>query len=316
MKNTIKIIIAACMSVLSFGLSGCYEDYVKDFAYTSVFFGSQRPVRTLVTTTDRDELVFRIGVGLGGVRENVKGYEVKYKLEPELLDTISGANRYKLLPAGCYTIENDGDFTFYVQPGKFIGDCEVRINKNAFVALEGSTANTWALPLRLLSTTADQMVENLDWTVIVIKYKDELGGDYYSRGWQAKWNGTDIDEATKTEYYDKDWNQNKVIRTLTTISPTEFSVEGMGSFQKPNNAPADLDHFLIKLIDGKVKLERKSATSNNIEDLGSNCEIIDEDTVFFTLDYVYTYEGVSYRVHEQLKLRQNVEKGLRFEEWT
>ena len=359
MKNTVKIIIA--LFVLSFGFHGCYEEYIKDFDFTSVYFGTQRSIRTLVTRADRTELVFKIGVGIGGVRENVKGYEVTYKLDPELLTTIPGASRYKLLPEGCYTIENGDDFTFYIKPGKLIGDCEVRINKNAFVAFAGSTGNTWALPFRLLKTTADKILEDWDWTVIVINYIDEKSGDYNCRGSQAEWNGTSTNVETTIEYFNNDWSQNKA-RTLTTISPTEFSMAGMGSIETPTAT----DHLLIKLADGDVKLERLSATTNLIEDRGSS---YDPQEKIFTLDYVYAralittvsvgqganaiiywaingtqtnvivvpgrnpiidssednywvLEGektsarvIRNRANEQMKLRQDVEKELRFKEW-
>jgi len=362
MKSTIKIIIA--FFVLSFGFHGCYEEYVLDFDYTSVYFGAQRPIRTLVTRTDRNELVFKIGVGIGGIRENVKGYEVEYELAPELLlpgSEIAGASRYKLLPENCYTIENDNDFTFYIKPGKIIGDCQVRINKNAFVSLEGATSNTWALPFRLTSTTADKILEEKDWTIIVIRYIDEHSGDYLYKGWQAVWNGTTHDVLTRTEYDFFDKSLDKA-RTLTTISQTEFTMAGMGNVE----SVTPTDHLFLKLEEDGVKLERLNETTNLIENLGSSYNPQEKT---FTLDYVYaravittvtvgtgnaavnywaingvqtavrvvpgrnpiinssddnfwilegekTSSKVIYnRVNEQLKLRQDVEIELRFQEW-
>ena len=303
-KNQKSKIKNCIVFVLFFALQGCYEDYIKDFDYTAVFFGAQQPLRTLVSRVDQDELVFRIGVGLGGVRENVKGYEVKYMLAPELLSIIDGADKLKLLPANCYTIENDDDFTFYIHAGRVIGDCQVRINKNAFVALEGSLDVTWALPLRLLSTTADSIQYEKDWTIIAIKYIDEHSGFYYCRGSQS----TNVPISVEVEYYNDDWSQNSV-RTLTTISPTEFNMTGMGAI---NSGITAADHLKIILEDGIVSLETRAGNTNIIEDLGST---YDAENKIFELNYKYTKDGVTYTVSEQLKLRQDPELELRFETW-
>lgn len=308
MNKLIKIITASIF-VLFLGLQGCYDDYVKDFDYSAVYFGAQRPLRTLVTRIDENELLFKIGVGLGGVRENRKGYEVQYMLDPGLLTTIEGADKLTLLPENVYTIENNNDFTFHIPAGEVIGDHQVKINKDAFIALQGSLDVTWALPFRLLSTTADSILENKDWTIIALKYIDEHSGNYYCRGWQARWDGTSIVEGTTIDYFQNDWSRNNV-RALKTLSPTEFDMAGMGNI---NDAITASDHLLIKLADGEVTLEQASGTANGIEDLGS---IYDPGEKIFTLDYVYTKGAVSYRVHEQLKLRQDVEKELRFEEWS
>jgi hypothetical protein len=303
MKIINKIIIAFIF-VLSLGLHGCYEEYTGDFDYSAVYFGEQKPLRTLVTRTGQPELVFKIGVGLGGVRENITGYKVEYMLDPDLLINVDGADKLKLLPANCYTIENDNNFTFDIKQGKIIGDCPVRINKNAFVALQGSLDTTWALPFRLLSTTADTILANKNWTIVAIKYIDEHSGNYYYKGWES----ADTANSDKVEYSNNDLGKSAA-RVLTTLSPTGFDMAGMG---KINDKIAAADHLKINLENGAVKLETSSNNTNIIEDLGST---YDADTKIFNLKYIYIKSGINYTVNEQLKLRQDVEKELRFEEW-
>jgi hypothetical protein len=303
MKTTIKITIAlVCISF--FGLQGCYEEYAKDFDYAAVYFGEQKPLRTLVTKNDQSELVFRIGATIGGLRENKKGYDVDYELAPDLLTTVEGAEEFKLLPATCYTIVNDGNFTFHIPKGKMIGDCQVRINKNAFVALQGSLEATWAIPLRLLSTDADTILVAKNYTILVVKYIDEHSGNYYCRGSEV----SDAPGSVKVTYSQTDWSRNKV-RTLTTLSPTEFDMEGMG---KINDVFDAADHLKITIKNGTVKLESRSGSTNQIVDLGSSYNAADK---IFTLKYKYTKGSVNFTVNEQLKLRQDVEKELRFQEW-
>jgi hypothetical protein len=311
MKTTVNKIIIALVAV---SLFGCYEDYVKDFDYAAVYFGTSKPLRTLVTKTGEEELVFRVGVGLGGVRENTTGYDVEYAYDPGLIATppltANEVSRVKLLPENCYTIENGGKFTFHIPKGKLIGDCEVRINKNAFVAMEGalkvgdSRNTTWVIPLRLLSTTADMILEGKDWTLIGVKYIDEHSGNYYCRGSQTAADGSVKEHGAKN-----DWTLCPV-RLLATVSPTEFDMAGMGDI---NSAPVAADHLLIRLINGAVTLERRSASTHDIKDLGSSYNPTDKT---FNLKYEYTKGADTFQVDETLKLRKNVEEELRWEEWS
>ena len=303
MKPINKIVITFVF-VLSFGLHGCYEEYTDDFDYLAVYFGEQKPLRTLVTRTDQAELVFMIGATIGGLRENLTGYDVEYELAPDLLTTVEGANKLKLLPPNCYTIENDNNFTFHIPKGKIIGDCQVRINKNAFVALQGSLDATWALPFRLLSTTADTILAAKNYTIIAIKYIDEHSGSYYCKGREL----ADTAGSNEVKYSNDDWSQN-VVRVLTTLSPTAFDMAGMGTIN--DKIPA-ADHLKINLENGEVKLETRTNDTNIIEDLGST---YNADTKIFNLNYIYTKDAINYTVNEQLKLRQDVEKELRFETW-
>jgi hypothetical protein len=304
-KTTVKIIT---IFVLFLSFVGCYNDFAEDFDYSSVYFGAQKPVRTLVTRIGRDELEFKIGVGLGGVRDNTKGYSVEYKLEPELLTTVSGADKLLLLPKDCYSgIDTDHTNTFFIPPGSVIGDCLIRINKVKFVNLPGSLINTYALPFKLLKTSADTILLGKDYTVIVIKYIDEHSGSYFCRGRQDQWDGTAVIPETTIEYSHVDWSRNK-IRVLTTVSLTEFDMAGMGEL----SGSAAADHLLISLVDEKVTLSTRAGNTNVVTDNGSS---YNPNTQIFTLDYIYTKGAMSYRVTEELKLRQDVEKELRFEVW-
>ncbi|MDR1666985.1 MAG: DUF1735 domain-containing protein [Bacteroidales bacterium] len=286
-----------------------YEEYVKDYDYSAVYFGTQRQLRTLVTRTDRDSLEFKIGVALGGVRES-KGYAVEFMVDTNLLNTVDGADIFTLLPDDCYSIEN-ANHTFVIPAGKFLGDCPVKIDKEKFVNLHpASLENTYALPLRLLSTDADSILSGRDYAIIVIKYIDEHSGAYYTKGWQAQWDGTAIVPETTEEYANIDLSKNK-IRLLTTRSLTQFDMAGMGNLDNSNSTVAAADHLLVNLVAGVVTLATNPG-SNAVADRGST---YNADTKTFTFDYLYTKDGTSYLVNEVLVLRQDVEKELRFETW-
>ncbi|MEN6323607.1 MAG: DUF1735 domain-containing protein [Proteiniphilum sp.] len=307
MKTIFKIIIATFLC----GFIGCepYENYLYDYDHTAVYFGTQQPLRTLVSRTDQDNLEFKIGVALGGLRENKKDYSVEFMIDEELLSAQYGADKFTLLPEDCYTIENNNG-TFIIPKGKFLGDRLVKIDKEKFANLPGSLENTYALPLRLTKTTADSIQNGKDYSIIVIKYIDEHSGAYYTKGWQAQWDGTAIVPETKVEYSHIDLSRNK-IRLLTTQSLTQFDMAGMGNLGNSNGTASAADHLLVNLVSGVVTLTTMPG-SNIITDRGSS---YNADTKTFTLDYIYTKDGVSYLVNEELILRQDVEKELRFETW-
>ena len=308
MKSISKMMIAFAFI---FGFVGCekYADYIYDYSYSGVGFGAQQPVRTLVSRTGNDYLEFKIGVALAGLRENRKGYSATFEIDPDLLNTLDGADQFKQLPADWYTIESNNN-TFVIPPGKFLGDCPVKIDKKKFTDDPEALTNTYALPLRLLSTTADSLIADKDYTVIVIKYIDEHSGSYYCKGTQAEWDGAAIVPGTTNQYAHVDLSKNKV-RALTTLSLTEFVMEGMGTLVITDIEEYGLDHLIVKLVAGAVTLETK-AGSNPIEDLMSS---YNADTKTFTLNYIYTYKGKDFLVNEVLTLRQDVEKELRYEKW-
>jgi len=324
MKSIIRVLITFVF-VFGFGLQGCYDEFAKDNDFSVIFFGNQRPLRTVVTRSNQDELVFKIGVGLGGLRDNKTGYQVDYRIDTDLFTEVDGAESLVLLPADCYTgIDKTGVNTFVIPKGKMIGDCPIKINKDKFVNLSGSLGIKYALPLRLLTATAtaDSVPAGKDWTIIVIKYVDEKSGTYYCKGWQGEWDKVKnaVDRRTVQAYSKYDWSQNKT-RVLTTRSLSVFDMAGMGNLS--GNEPTD--HLLINLVNGQVTLESTTYTEKD-KDTGvtvtKNCNAIvdmgssyNPQTKIFTLDYFYTKGEKTYKVFEELKLRQDVEKDLKFEVW-
>ena len=301
---------------LFLGIAGCnqYEDYINDYDHTSVYFGAQKPLRTLVARTDKDYLEFKTGVALGGLRENKKGYSATFEVDVNVLAAVDTTKLFTLLPANCYSIESNNN-TFDIPPGKFLGDCLVKINKEQFAALPGSLTKTYALPIKLTGTTADLITAGKDYTVIVIKYIDEHSGSYYCKGWQAEWNGKDTVPGTTIKYAKNDLSSNK-IRTLTTLSLTRFNMDGMGALSGATTAD-QVNHLWINVASGNVEVTTKTGC-NAVENLMSSYNPKDnafKDVPTFTLNYRYSKGGKNYLVNEVLILRQDVEKELRFETW-
>ena len=54
------------IGLISVLMTACYDDYEKDYDKSSVYFASQKPLRTLVADTD---MSIKVGVAIGGKRE-------------------------------------------------------------------------------------------------------------------------------------------------------------------------------------------------------------------------------------------------------
>ena len=63
-------------------MSSCYEDYAKDYDYSTTYFASQRPLRTVIA--DRN-MQIRVGVAIGGKRDVDMNDWVEFEIDPALL---------------------------------------------------------------------------------------------------------------------------------------------------------------------------------------------------------------------------------------
>ncbi|MCX6309250.1 MAG: DUF1735 domain-containing protein [Bacteroidia bacterium] len=315
MLKKIFINFAFVVIILStFSACDPYEEYVKDYTYSAVYFGTQKPLRTLVTRENSDTtLNFKLGVTLAGLRENKTDQWVTFEIAPDLLTTITGASVYTLLPADWYSF-SISENTITIPKGKFMGDFTISINKAKFTADPLSLTKKYALPVRILTSSADSILRGnatilrKDYTILVVKYISENAGTYFVRGIQTEYNTTTLDTiaGTTKKYYSNDWSKNKT-RSFTTLSPDSTDMTGLGS-------DASADKMKIKFAANKAVTLGNSTSSPTITivDMGSS---YDATTGEFHLIYTYLKTGKTYKVDEYLKQRNDPEKDLRFEEW-
>lgn len=269
-----------------------YEDYTKDFDRTTVYFATQKPLRTIVAY---DVMEFKVGVALAGKRVNTVAETAQFEIDPTLLSTVPGANKFQLLPSDYYTLSNSNTFT--VQPGSFIGDVTVTLNKAAFTADPLATGNNYAIPLRITSTSADSVLAGKNYTIVVVKYISPYHGTYYHKGVET--NGT-----TVNRYSESDLNKNATW-DMGTIALNQIQAPGAGSRSTPKLA-------LTVNNDNTVSVINQSLTApNNI--VGSGTYLANSKT--FYLDYNYNQGTNTFEVKDTLILRQAPELDLRFQEW-
>ena len=95
------------IGLISVLMTACYDDYEKDYDKSSVYFASQKPLRTLVADTD---MSIKVGVAIGGKREVHTDDWATFEIDPSLLEgtglTLMPENYYQLANPNKMTISN------------------------------------------------------------------------------------------------------------------------------------------------------------------------------------------------------------------
>ena len=300
-----KILKVISASFLILGLlASCegYEDYVNDYDYTSTYFGSQKPLRTIVADSSMD---FEIGAVLAGMRSDDGSHTIDFTIDTSLLSLIPSASQFTLLPESHYIIAHASNFNIQKDHMR-----TVKITLTAaFTADTLSLEETYAIPLRITSSSVDSIsgseldtatIDSKDITILVVKYISPYHGHYYSRGVQYELDasGNAIDTLT---YSKSDLSQNDVV-DFSTLAVNRVMTSRIGG-----NLSGGLEFTMN--ADGSVTVASSTVTI----DAGSVSYSTDDQT--YTIDITVDKAGTKYKIEEQLILRQDPELDLRFEEW-
>ncbi|TVP52347.1 MAG: DUF1735 domain-containing protein [Mongoliibacter sp.] len=303
--------IGLILALIHFLACSPYEEFITDFDFSIVYFGTQRPLRTIVAY---DDMNFKVGVALGGKRTNEVNEIVEFEVDPSLLSDsdIVGNNEFELLPQEYYAFSND---VMVVNAGTFIGDVTVTLNRDAFTDDPLATGNHYALPIRITNTSTDSVAVGVfdetgnaitapkDYTIVVVKYISPLHGTYYKQGIQVEV-GNDGEVIGEEEYNNPDIIRNPTWN-LATINRFSVSTSGVGTFGNV---------ALILSLDEESNEVSVSSESPGIFGL-SGTGTYDPENRTFDLEYSFQREGRQYEVTELLTIRQAPENDLRFEEW-
>lgn len=215
-----KKILCVC-ALLSALLSSCYEPYIKDFDYTSIYFMYQTNVRTFVVG---EGMKIEVGAALGGIRENTRDRVVNFTLDPKLVnaealaamktgaayikDAVQTVDTLKVIPSNYFTISDNAKMV--IKAGKHSGSVVIKADSARFLQDAATLRPVYALPFYIVSADADSLVRAKRSAVIALKYENMLFGNYWHGG------VTTVKDAT-----------GKVIRTVnyfTTIPSPEGKV--------------------------------------------------------------------------------------------
>lgn len=290
MKNIIKkVSLFIFIGTLTL-VQGCYDDFKEDFEYTATYFARQFPLRTLVEEDGKD-MTFEIGAVLGGKYSNSTNEEVAFVLQDTFLNT-DNYSEYTLLPSSYYTISSD---KITIPSGKFQGAVNVTLNKEMFMEDNLAVGQNYALPVEMVSTTADSILTGKHYSIIVLRYYNKYHGWYYVKGTDTN----TLDNSVVTYSEDDLVLNNDML--LETTSKNELAVPYVG------NPDVSGRNMSFSITDGNVVILEGNVTGT------SGTGTYDASTRNFALEYNYTDgNGDVHNVKEALIYR-NTE--LVLEDW-
>lgn len=303
--------------VLLASFPSCYEDYIKDFDYNTVYFAQQTNVRTFVVG---EGMQIKVGVALGGVRENTSDREVSFVLNNSLLteeilasmktevdhikNYVSSVSELHPLPADYYTLSNNSKMI--IEKGDHKGVITVKADSAKFLADANTLVANYALPFYITDAQADSILSDKRFSVIGLRYENMLFGNYWHGG--------------VTEVKDASGNVVETIKYYTTIPSPETKVMKLQTV-----APHSLTTSRISDENGSFQI---TLDGNNIivgKADGSNIEVLPDGESRFNrakllqdrkiyLKYKYDNgDGTTSHATDTLTFRNRIRDGVN--EW-
>jgi hypothetical protein len=230
-------------------LTGCLKNKEivhPDFAYQTVYFGTQFPIRTVEfgedlfidNSLDNQRKVL-INATTGGVRENKKDIVTTIAVDTALLNRLyfpadKGGAKILPLPASYYRLAGN---QITIPKGSMLGGVQVELT-DAFFQDPLTIGNTYALPIVLTDTKgADSILRGLpavtspnrvidanwtikprDYVIYGMKYVNTWHGNYLRRG-------TDVvtGSFSQTVLRHKQYVESDEVNKLSTVSLSKLN---------------------------------------------------------------------------------------------
>ena len=281
MTRLIKILLIP-FSIL-FLMQSCYDDYFKDFDYSAVYFAVQDPFRTVLVEEGK-EIKFEIGTVLAGKYSNNTNETVQFKIAPELLNEYP---QLTLLPEAYYTLSNSSEIT--IPTGQFLGTVDLVLNEK-FIQDKNANDLYYALPVQIVSTSADSVLAEKDYTIIAIKYQNKYYGSYWVKGVDETLN--EASEVVNTYRYSKAdlvTNNYTIFGTLaadtSVVSYVGLDISGNNSMKLAVNNNGN-----VNISTGEVK---------DLGNISGSGNYSSADKMFY-LNYSYEKAGEKHQVRDTL----------------
>jgi hypothetical protein len=222
---------------LSIAMVSCYDSYIYDFDYASIYFPYQQDVRTFVVG---EGMKIEVGAALGGVRDNVRDRNVSFALDNTLITPAALANMKAAsqpyikgpatpvttllqLPDNYFTISNPN--TMVIKTGQYSGTVTIRPDSVNFLNDSLKTMySTYALPFRITAADADSIRFNKKTNIVGVRFENMLFGNYWHGGVATisrvgKPDSSVVYRSAVNDIASKIW-------TLTTIGPNTLVSNG------------------------------------------------------------------------------------------
>lgn len=291
MKKMKKTILLFSL-FLALVMTACYDDYTSDFDYTACYFSYQYPVRTVIVDPKADNFEIQVGVTYGG-RYAYSGYSetVDFKIADTLItnnSTYTGKG-IKVMPPSWYTLSNPSKIDIIDTNA---GAVTVTIKKDSLTAYPGATKNTYAIPFLITGASTDSVLANKNYSIVVVKFKNEFDGRYYVKGVDKQLN-TDGSVASKLIYSNSALVLNKYV-FLNSYSKSGLTVPRIGSNESKTDYVYNME---VRTTDGTGLLIPNAGSK--VKELVGAAKY-DYAAKSFICNYNYKLDGVEHSVTDTL----------------
>lgn len=247
-----KLLVLIIMSIV---LVSCYDDYIYDFDYSGVFFSYQNDVRSFIVG---EGMKIKVGVAMGGVRENTIDRDVNFILdnslvtpdlltsmkaasEPYIKDATAAVSALEPLPSGLYNISNPN--TIVIKAGMHSGTVEITPDSVAFLNDSIKTIYaTYILPFYITNAECDSIIESKRSSTVGIRFENMLFGKYYHGG-TAVINRPSLADTTIFYRLTVPAASESEIWTLTTVGPSTLTTD---AYYKANSSATQQLQLVLK----------------------------------------------------------------------
>lgn len=303
------------------GLSSCYDDYLKDYYYNSVYFPYQINVRTFVVG---EGMKIQIGVQLGGVRVNTFDRIVNYQLDnslltneilsamksavPHIAEPMSGVTELKILPQNYYTLTDNNKFV--IKKGSHSGVITLYADSLAFLSDESTHIPTYVLPFRITNADADTVLISKNYAVIGLKYENMLFGNYWHGGITVE-RDAQGNIVNTINYPTTIPSPDSRAWILTTISPNSLVANGVSNI---SNSPKP--ELQITLNGKNITISSVSDATYQVEPDGvsiyNQAKLLQDRKMFLSYKYLNNSGNWCYAT-DTLTFRNRLRDGVN--EW-
>ncbi len=302
-------------------ITSCYDDYITDYEYNCVYFPIQYSVRTIVQGEKNN---IRMGVCIGGVRENNKNRIVNFRLAPEMLnpDTLllmkttsmnfvktemSTIDQFTLFPSEKYSLSDNQKFL--IKKGSPNGIITITIDTALFFRDVDNLHPKYQIPVRITTADADSILKDKSFAIIGLKYESFLYGNYWHGGKTVvkDLNGNILETI---KYFTQIPSASANDWELKSISPYSVVSDAVGGLSKTYKA-----EMKITLNGSVVKIENVNGATYNVEEDGisfyNQAKLLQNRKIF--LNYKYQFDGKWYHATDTLTFRNRIRDGVN--EW-
>jgi len=312
---------------LSIAMVSCYEDYILDYPYTSIYFPYQQNVRTFVVG---EGMKFEVGASLAGVSDNTVDRNVNFVLDNTLItpaqltkmqtasqnhikNATTGVAALIQLPASFYTM-TPSTTTMVIKKGWYSGTVVIKADSVAFCndSVNTTRKSTYVLPFRITSADADSLLPAKMTQVVGTMLEHKLFGNYWHGGAAVVDRSSAGKADTTIKYYTTIPALENRIWALTTIGPQTLTINSY--FNAVSGTTAQMQ---LVLKNGNVYLSAAATAAYAFTADGpcvyNNPKLLQDRRIYLKYKFTNTVDGFTYHCTDTLRFRNRLRDGIN--EW-